>query len=301
MFGNDNGASNLNQKQSMIRLIITGGLLSATLINAGCAAAPSFDSRLGSIIKPYTFSIVQWELRTIPREIKERISGKHGKINIEDEIVTRYFSIVGQISTLKSALKAVNSGNRQGDAASLEAELDRLQQQRTELADAVVRTIGRQIKQTLAEQGIFNPLTNVKVNFPPLNFTLEKPPHLLVVSPRDRIESVREITLRQNINLEEMEGIEAKVDQLDVSSLVVELGGYGGTYPSFVSNNGSLKFTIETAIEEWLHQYLVFKPLCFLYILDLTGVSRNYEIATVNETINGKMRKENGTMGYCKN
>jgi len=76
------------------------------------------------------------------------------------------------------------------------------------------------------------------------------------------------------------------------------LGGFGGTFPSFVTNKASLRFVIDTATEEWLHQYLVFKPLGFRYLLDVTGVSRNYEIATMNETLAGMVSEEIGAMVY---
>jgi hypothetical protein len=161
------------------------------------------------------------------------------------------------------------------------------------------RIIVRQIEETLAQEGIFNPMDRyirLKVYFPPLDFNLEKPPHLLVISPKDRIETIREITLQPNLSLEEMESIEAKVDKLGVSSLVVELGGLGATYPTFVADNSDLLSTINTATEEWLHQYLAFKPLGFLYLLDLTGVSRNYEIATINETVASMVSKEIGAI-----
>jgi len=107
---------------------------------------------------------------------------------------------------------------------------------------------------------------------------------------------MREITLQQDLKVEEMESIEEGVDKLGVSSLVVELGGLGATYPTFVTNNASLQFTINTATEEWLHQYLVFKPLGFLYLLDVTGIARNYEIATMNETVAGMVSKEIGAI-----
>jgi len=167
------------------------------------------------------------------------------------------------------------------------------------LAGKVERIIASQIKEALAQEGIFHPMDKyirLKVSFPPLGFKLEKPPHLLVVSPRDRIESMKEITLQQDLRLEEMESIEDRVDKLGVSSLVVELGGLGATYPTFVTDNASLQFTINTATEEWLHQYLAFKPLGFLYLLDLTGVSRNYEIATINETLVSIISKEIGAI-----
>lgn len=173
-----------------------------------------------------------------------------------------------------------------------------LQEQRMALENTVERIIERQIRETLAQQGIFNPIDKyirLKVTFPAVNFTLDKPPYLLVISPRQRIESMREILLQPNLNLEEIADVEAKVDKLDVSSLVVKLGGLG-TYPAFVTNEASLRFTINTATEEWLHQYLVFKPLGFLYLLDLTGVSRNYEIATMNETLASMVSKEIGSI-----
>ncbi|MBA7673104.1 hypothetical protein ES703_81292 [subsurface metagenome] len=107
---------------------------------------------------------------------------------------------------------------------------------------------------------------------------------------------MREILLQPSLNLEEIEDIEAKVDELDVSSLVVRLGGLSTPYPTLVTNDARLRFTIDTATEEWLHQYLVFKPLGFLYLLDLTGVSRNYEIATMNETLAGMVSKEIGSI-----
>ena len=88
------------------------------------------------------------------------------------------------------------------------------------------------------------------------------------------------------------------LDGLDVSSLVVGLGGYGGTYPTFVADSYGLKYALETAVEEWLHQYLAFTPLGFAYVLDSTGVSRNYEIATMNETVAGIVSKEIGTAVY---
>jgi uncharacterized protein YdcH (DUF465 family) len=251
------------------------------------------------MVKPYHFSIVQWELRAIPDEVNRLVFGKHEKVDDEVQVINEYFSLTKQIKSLESEIAAINAGNKPGDLASLEAELNRLQQQKVALADRVERIIAKQIKEALAEQGIFHPLDRyirLNVGFPPMGFKLEQPPNLLVISPKDKIESIREITLQQDLSLEEMESIEDQVDELGVSSLVVELGGLGATYPTFVADNASLQFTINTATEEWLHQYLAFKPLGFLYLLDLTGISRNYEIATISETLASMVSKEIGAM-----
>jgi len=269
------------------------------LFSVSCAPDQDFKTRLSSIVKPYRFRVATWQVNTIFNEAKQVIFSREKKIDDEIGKVTEYFSNVDRLKTLKSEIEAIKVGNKQGDLAPLEAELNTLQQQKMALENVVEKIIARQIRETLTQQGIFNPVDKyirLKIGFPPINFKLDKPPHLLVISPRDRIESLREIILLQDISLEKMESIEAEVDELDVSSLVVGLGGFGGTYPTFVTNEASLRFTVDAATEEWLHQYLFFKPLGFRYVLDLIGVSRNYEIATMSETVASIVGKEIGAI-----
>jgi len=286
-----------------VKLMVGMSLLLVCLFGGGCAPAQDFDGCLKTIVEPYRFSIVKWEAEVLFDEANQWNFSRSEKIDDEVYLVTEYFSFVERIEILESEIEAINSGNGQGDLSSHEAELNRLQEQKAALQETVERIIERQIRETLAQLGIFNPVDEyirLKVGFPPLNFKLETPPYLLVISPRDKIDSIREITLLPSLSLEEIEDIEAAVDKLGVSSLVVEIGGFGATYPSFVANDGSLRFTIDTAIEEWLHHYLAFKPLGFLYLLDLTGVSRNYEIATMNETVASMVSEEIGSILYRK-
>ena len=282
-----------------IKLFVAISLLSICLLSGSCAPSQDFDAHLNSIVKPYLFSIARWESRAIPHEVNQWIGGRQEKIDDEVRVVTEFFSSTERMKILKSEIEAANAGNGERDLASLETELNRLQERRLALESTVEGIIEKQIRDTLTQQGIFNPIVELKVNFPPVNFRLEKPPYLLVISPRDRIESMREITLKPDLILEGIEDIEAKVDDLGISSLVVGLGGLS-TYPSFVTNDASLRYTIDTATEEWLHQYLAFKPLGFLYLLDLTGQSRNYEIATMNETLASIVSKEIGSIVYEK-
>ena len=239
-------------KRKAALIIILLILLLHSLSSEGCASTQDFDRPLNSIVQSYRFSIAVWEITTFPREVSQWIQGKEENIANPVDIVTAYFSTT--------------------------------EERRRYLEDAVERILENQIEETLIQQDIFG--------FPPVNFKLENLPYLLVISPRDRIESIREILLQHNISLEEVENIEDGVDRLSVSSLVVELSGYGGAYPSLVTNDASLRSTIDIAVEEWLHQYLAFKPLGFRYVLDLIGVARNYDIATMNETATSMVSKE---------
>jgi hypothetical protein len=83
------------------------------------------------------------------------------------------------------------------------------------------------------------------------------------------------------------------------SALVVEVGGMA-TYPYYVTDRADLSYVIDTITEEWLHQYLAFKPLGFLYILDLAGFKRNFDIVTMNETLAGIISEEIGAIIYEK-
>jgi hypothetical protein len=234
--------------------ILSLTLLSVYLLGGGCTLGNTFDTQLNTIVKSYRFSIPVWEISSLRHEFSQLVHSRDQNLDNPPGTVVDYFA------TTEDRDKS--------------------------LQDTVEKILENQIKDALIQEHISG--------FPPVNLRLTTLPRLLVISPRDRIESIREIMLQPNLSLEQIESIEAQVDKLGVSSLIVRLGGFAGAYPSFVSNSDSLCFTIETAVEEWIHQYLAFKPLGFRYILDLLGVSRNYEVATMNETAAGIISEEIG-------
>jgi len=268
------------------------------LLGASCTRSQDFDNQVGSIVQPYRLSIAGWELKTLSSDIK----GPSKSSNVEDEsgIVIEYFSLAQRIRSLKSQIEVGSKG--EGAPTTLKTELEELEAQKTDLEGAVERIISKQITEILAEQGIYNPIdkyVGLKIDFPPIYFKLEEPPDVLVISPRDRIDRISDILLQPNTSLQEEVDIEARVDKLGVSSLVVPLGGLA-TYPSFVADDYGLKFAIDTVVHEWVHQYLTFEPLGFLYLLDATGISRNYEAATIDETVADMVGQEISTMVYKK-
>jgi hypothetical protein len=282
-----------------MKLIIISGLIAVSLLISGCTSGSNFDARLNPIVQPYRFSIAGWEWQVVVQQAKLWYWGRQTEIDDGARFVTEYFDAVKRIKTLQSEIAAANAKSEGSAPFQLEYELGSLQEKQILQASIVEKVIEGQVKETLARQGIFNPIAKGKVSFPPLNFKLEELPSLLVISPRDRIESMREIVLNQNLTLKDQESIEAGVDKLGVSSLVVGVGGIA-TYPTLVDSEASLQSVIETAAHEWLHQYLAFTPLGFRYVLDVTGLSRNYEIATMNESLADMVGKEIGALVYEK-
>jgi len=281
----------ITQSGSEQRMRLAGMvLLLAALLVSACRAAPSFDQRLGAVVKPYQFSILRWQWGQVLGRPSGADPGEVADEGQESDFVLRYFDLVRQTRALRRETNAIATGGRPGDLAAALQDLDELQAAKARMRAEVQRILAEQIRATLKQQGVYNPLDRfgtLRVSFPPINFRLDRPPNVLIVSPRDRIASIREVMLIQDLDVEQFAEIEAQVDALGVSSMATELGGFGGTYPTFVADDVTLPWTLSTATEEWLHQYLAFTPLGFRYLLDTTGVARNYEIATMNETLAG--------------
>jgi FtsZ-binding cell division protein ZapB len=273
-------------------------LLTLTSLAAGCAFGNDFNKQVSTITKSYKFSIAEWELRTLAGETGKLFTPQEETTENATAQVTVYFNNVTQIKHLEATINAIRAGKQSGDISQLQLEIDELRQKNKEMTEAVSRTLERLARDTLSQQGIYNPVhryTGFSVGFPPVNVHLADPPRLLIISPRDRIESIKKVTLLPEMSLEEIERIEEEVDRLGVSSLVEGLGGMS-TFPSYVDYEADLRFTIDTIVHEWLHQYLAFTPLGFRYILDQTRIRPDYEIATINETVVDIVSKEIGAI-----
>lgn len=278
--------------------VILAVVLLASSLGGVSTGTSGLGPKLDPIVKPHAFSLVSWEFRTLASETLPSLF-RHAADAGDTSTVLEYFAVAERARTLEQMLDTAADGNS-GHVSAIESELNELLGRQKSLERGAERVLEKQIRYTAAGVGIYNPLVDIRITFPPVDFKLTKPPHLLVVSPRDRIESVDETMLQPEMTLEEMEEIENAVDRLGVSSLVTGIGGLGATYPTFVANNMDLRSAINTAAHEWLHQYLAFRPLGFLYVLDLTGVRQNRDIVSMNETLANIAGNEIGDLVYEK-
>jgi len=285
---------------------VTGRLLKALaliLLLVPCSGCgPAADGTLDDIAAPHRFSILEWETKMLPAELGSWLADDHELSDTDTAAVLHYFTLGENLRVVSAELQRVAAGSAAGDSAALADYRDELKAARAELADRTAAIIARQIAAVLTEQGIIDPFANLETAsvFPPVSFVLRKPPCLLVVSPRERIMQERTLTLTANLTTAQKDGIESRVDALGYSSLVVNLGGIGATYPALVSDGGSLGGTIDIAVEEWLHQYLAFKPLGRAYLAHLLDISRDPDIVTLNETLAGIVSREIGGLVMAK-
>lgn len=266
---------------------------------SGCGLwRAEIDASLDRITEGYRFSFFQWEVDHLLR--KGRLTPEAAALLQAAEepraLVEEYLSMNGSVRSLRSRLQRLAAeGAPAADRAQVLEELADLEGRHETLSDAAGTVLARQITDALSERGIRHPADrwiDLDVVFPPVWFEIAQPPHVLVVSPREEIAKYREVMLVQGLETDEMERIEADVQALGYSALVVRLGGFGGLYPALVAESSSLPFLLEAATEEWLHQYLAFTPLGFRYVLSLLHISRSYEIATLNETVAGIVSEE---------
>jgi hypothetical protein len=272
------------------------------LLASSCHSPDSFGEKLGAEAAPHQFSIVRWEIRSLSQEVKEFFSENDSAPADDSQAVIDYFAVMDKINAEQQAIDAITSGTASGDAEAHFTALASLEEQRDSLATRAEYVLEAQMRTTLNSLGIYNPtdsFLNFKFTFPPVKLRLQEPPKLLVVSPRDNISRLATITLDNNMSIDQITALENSVSDLNVSALIVDLGGIA-TYPSFVANRYGLQFALSTAAEEWFHQYNFFRPLGFRYGLEELGRNEPDYIVTMNETLAGMVSEEVGLAIYDK-
>ena len=163
--------------------------------------------------------------------------------------------------------------DKESTSAFLRAQRDELIARQTSLAPLAEATLQSQVVEALAELG----LTTGGQPLPPVLYHISSTPLALIVSPREHIHQIANISVLPALTLDEQIKLEDEVAQsLDVSTLVVPIGGVG-VYPTMVTETTDLRWTLSTIAHEWSHNYLNVRPLGLNY-------STTPELRTMNET-----------------
>ena len=193
------------------------------------------------------------------------------------QIVYEYFRVTSNLIQTESRVEQIyadpNISEKDAVSAQLRSQRDTLTERQKELAPFTEAVIQSQVSELLAGSD----LTFIGQPMPPVLYQISRTPLALIVSPRNEITQIANISVLPTLTLNEQIELEDEVTEaLDVSTLVVPIGGVG-VYPTMVMENTDLPWTISTVAHEWTHNYLNIRPLGLNY-------STTPELRTMNET-----------------
>ena len=241
----------------------------------------------------HVYALVSWEFSNFPDKWLHRIytalpwsntSGAARKADLD-----RYIKLVGELRTARGELERVSADSTRAglDAAAKQAEVDRLVKERDRLRNSVEEYLESLLGGVVDRQGLGAGF----LTWPPVDFRQDQPPHVLITSPRHRIEREDTVLIRPETAVANMERIENRLmEQHNLSALVEATGGLS-TYPTVVPSSYDLLSLLEVAAHEWLHSHLFFHPLGQHY-WDSGDMTR------LNETLADMAGRELGGMVY---
>ncbi len=224
---------------------------------------------------PFAYDLVGWEWRHLPNHWLYKIGhlfSSGPSIEEENDTLRRYFALAGDVASLQRDQIA----GRPVDEATLEDE----RRQQLELANKVEAILEGRLSQVLEDQGLTTSLplfSSMRFVFPPVDFEFDRPPAVLVISPRNVIRLQEAILLRGGLSDQDVSSLEEKTAATGVSSLVVDIEAVA-FYPSAIPSDATYESTVDFIAHEWLHQYLFFHPLGASYFD--SNITR-----TLNETV----------------
>jgi hypothetical protein len=273
-------------------LRLAGMILVCTPLLTYSNAEPNDQTeRVRAFTRDIEFDYVGWTMGALRIKLFESAlsTGNYLPTEIRRRLVTEYLQWVGDIRQIEMqiALTYTDPGITDPKTASihLRERLDELQSYRKTLAptaEAILQSqisyVASQVDLTLAGQAV-----------PPVLYHATPLPLALIVSPRNLIRQDEDISLIPDLTVDTRTDLEQHVDEtLDVSSLVVEIGGVG-TYPTMVEQTNSLDWLCEVISHEWVHNYLTLRPLGINYMT-------SPELRIMNETAASIAGKEMGRL-----
>jgi hypothetical protein len=257
-------------------IIVIVGVL--TLTGSGPRPADEVD-RVRAYTRNIEFDYLSWMSNAAWLKIQQGAVGVPDYVGGEQSqvAVSDYLHLIQQMTAAQDALNKIYADptitDKLSASAHVRAQLDALDHAQAALAPVAEGILQGQVVQIAADEG----LTTLGQPVPTVLYHMTSVPDALIVSPRQHIEQIANISIKPGLPADQQTALEDRVDKgLDVSSLVVPIGGVG-VYPTMIMQTTDLNWLTSTISHEWTHNYLEFRPLGLLY-------DHTPELRTMNET-----------------
>ena len=245
--------------------------------------------RIRSFSRPLEFDYVGWTLNALGTKLGQVALEAANTLSPEEQsqVVLDYLDLISQIDQANRRLNEIYADpeivNPETASRLLRQQLADLEAERDRLGPVAESILQGQISEIVAGLD----LTVGGQPLPPVLFHSTPLPTALIVSPREEIKQQYNISLDPDISVDLRTVLEDKIDQaLDVSSLIVDVGGIG-VYPTMISETSNINFLTEVVAHEWVHNFLTLRPLGLNYL-------SSPELRTMNETAASLAGKEIG-------
>jgi hypothetical protein len=279
--------------QRIVRIIdlIIYVFLSIVLLSASNPISGDAVERARAFTRPIEFDYVSWSAEAALLKLQSNFLGLPGYLTHEDrkQAVMQHLFLTERILQAEDQLNRIYADpaipDKEAASTHLRAHLEIMYQRQKQLVPMAETTLQAQISAMLVEQN----LTSGGQPIPPVLYHTSAVPMGLIVSSRERIQQITNISVQPDLSVDQQSELEEQVDAaLNVSSLIVPIGGVG-VYPTMVMRTTALAWQLDTIAHEWTHNYLTLRPLGFLY--DATP-----ELRTMNETAASIVGGEIGTL-----
>jgi hypothetical protein len=272
------------------------GIFWAALLTFSSPPLTDEVERVRSYTRQIEFDYITWMMNALGTKLQQ---GSAGIPNYMDrtarkEAVLEYLRVTQRILEGEAVLNQIYADgsitDKESASQAVRADLETLyarQEAVTPFAEAVLQ---EQVTQIASE---FD-LTAFGQPIPTVLYHSSAVPSALIVSRRERIEQIANLSLETDLTIDDQADLETRVDEgLNVSSLIVPIGGVG-VYPTMVMHSTSLDWLASTIAHEWTHNYLTLRPLGILY-------DSSPEIRTMNETTANIVGNEIGMLVLQRN
>lgn len=246
-------------------------------------ALASMEARLSRELAHDRFDFAGWEIRALGQKLTHKLIAPQRYMTERDrrDFVLDHLALVAETHRVEREIHRIYADpsieDAQGATAELRARREELRREINTNQPIVEAILEEQVAWVLEKEGfaiLGQEIPPVEIHFTPL-------PRLLVVSPRDTIESVYQLSLTHGLGVAEQEAIEDAIDTtFDVSSLITGIGGLAA-YPSMLLETSSINWIAEVAAHEWTHHYLLPRPLGREYLASPETRAINETVATI--------------------